>query len=62
MERSEFIKNILRLMLLGLLAAIVLITGKRVTTSPGCSSCPGKGICKGEADCAVFKPGKNVEG
>ena len=54
MERSEFIKKIIRYLLFGLLALVAVVIGNKVVTGSDCSSCPGKGICKGETDCSTF--------
>jgi hypothetical protein len=54
MYRTEFLKKVIWYLLFGLLACIAVITGSRVVTGASCSSCPGKGICKGESDCSTF--------
>jgi len=51
MTRIEFIKKILRLGLLAMLALIVFVLGNKVVTGKDCSGCPGKGICSGDTDC-----------
>ncbi|HUX57650.1 MAG TPA: hypothetical protein VMV77_11805 [Bacteroidales bacterium] len=51
MSRIEFFRKIIRLGLLAILALIAFLVGNRVVTGKGCNSCPGKGICNGEADC-----------
>lgn len=54
MNRSDFVKKVFRYILFGLLAFIALVTGSKVVTGTDCSSCPGKGICKGDSDCSIF--------
>jgi hypothetical protein len=54
MDRSEFVRKVLRYLLFGLLAFIALFAGSKVVTDANCSSCPGKGICKGKSDCSAF--------
>jgi hypothetical protein len=54
MKRVEFINKAIRYLLFGLLAGTALLTGSRAVTGSECSSCPGKGICKGEPDCSTF--------
>jgi hypothetical protein len=55
MKRGDFIRNIVRIILLLSLAFLAVFTGSRVT-GPGnsCSECPGNGICRGETDCQTF--------
>jgi len=54
MNRIEFIKKVIRYLLFGFLAGIALLTGSRIVTGSECSSCPGKGICRGETDCSTY--------
>jgi hypothetical protein len=54
MNRNDFVKKVVRYLLFGLLAGIALLTGSRVVTASDCSSCPGKGICKGDTDCSTY--------
>jgi hypothetical protein len=54
MNRTEFLKKVIRYMLFGLLAMAAAITGSRVASAADCSSCPGNGICAGESDCSTF--------
>ncbi|MFN8210354.1 MAG: hypothetical protein U0T33_05230 [Bacteroidales bacterium] len=54
MDRNEFLKRSVRYLLYGILAAIALATGSRITASQDCRSCPGNGICRGENDCSTF--------
>jgi hypothetical protein len=53
-NRIEFIKKVIRYLLLGLLVIIGVIGGKKVVTGSSCTSCPGKGICRGETDCSTY--------
>jgi len=41
-----------------ILAFIVIILGRRISTTNDCSNCPGKGICKGDVDCSKYLQGK----
>jgi hypothetical protein len=59
MNRKEFLNKVVRFLLFGLLALTAAITGSRTATGNDCSSCPGKGICKGESDCSTFYLKKN---
>ena len=54
MNRNDFLKKIIRAMLLALIALLVFGLGNRIATARDCSSCPGKGICNGETDCNNF--------
>jgi hypothetical protein len=54
MNRDDFIRKIVRYLLFGFLAGIAFLTGSRVVTGSDCSSCPGKGICRGETDCSTY--------
>lgn len=54
MKRDEFLERLVRIILFGALAGILVITGKRAITGSSCSSCPGKGICSGKSDCSIF--------
>ena len=54
MSRIEFLKKVIRYILFGLLSIVAVITGTRSVAANNCSSCPGKGICKGESDCSTF--------
>jgi hypothetical protein len=53
-NRIEFIKKVIRYLLVGLLVIIGMIGGRKVVTGTSCASCPGKGICRGETDCSVY--------
>jgi hypothetical protein len=54
MNRDDFIRKIVRYLLFGFLAGIAFLTGSRIVTGSDCSSCPGKGICRGETDCSTY--------
>jgi hypothetical protein len=54
MNRIEFVKKVIRYLLFALLGGIALLTGSRIATGTDCSSCPGKGICRGETDCSTY--------
>ena len=54
MNRFDFIRKLMRYLLLGLIALIVFALGKKVITGNDCSVCAGKGICRGETDCGKF--------
>lgn len=54
MNRFDFIRKLVRYLLLGLIVLIVLALGKKIVTGKDCSVCPGKGICRGETDCSKF--------
>jgi hypothetical protein len=54
MPRNEFIRKVVRLLLLGLLGGIALLTGGRIAEGSSCTACPGKGICAGRTDCSTF--------
>jgi hypothetical protein len=54
MDRTEFLKKVMRYLLFGILAFIAAATGSKVVTEVNCLSCPGKGICSGESDCSTF--------
>jgi hypothetical protein len=54
MNRNEFIRKVVRYILLMLLTGITILLGNRIVTGSECSACPGKGICTGESDCSKF--------
>jgi hypothetical protein len=54
MNRNDFINKLFRYLLLALLAVIAAIAGSRATLASDCSSCPGKGVCRGESDCSAY--------
>lgn len=60
MDRTEFLKKLIRYTLFGLLAGVAVITGRKVVISGNeCSSCRGNGICAGVSDCNKFLSVKN---
>ncbi|HUX97607.1 MAG TPA: hypothetical protein VMV47_17875 [Bacteroidales bacterium] len=54
MDRTEFLRKIIRYLLLGVIAVIIALTGRRAVIGNDCTACPGKGICRGESDCSTF--------
>jgi hypothetical protein len=54
MNRNDFLKKIIRGILLALMALLVFGLGNRIAAARDCSTCPGKGICSGETDCNKF--------
>ena len=50
--RIDFLKKIIRLGLLSLLALIVLALGNRIVSAKNCSKCPISGSCTNEEDCS----------
>ncbi|NLV19632.1 MAG: hypothetical protein GXY51_09145 [Bacteroidetes bacterium] len=53
-KRSDFLKDMMRIVFGVFLAGMALILGKRTVEGSTCSSCPGKGICRGEIDCIKY--------
>lgn len=51
MNRTVFLKKLMRIALLAILSLIVLALGRRIVIGADCSVCPGKDSCKGIADC-----------
>jgi hypothetical protein len=54
MRRKEFLHKIIRYTLLLLLGILAVALGRKAVPGNICSSCPGKGICNGETDCAKY--------
>jgi len=54
MTRNDFLKIIIRLGLLAMLALVVFVLKSRIVTGKNCSGCPGNGICNGETDCSKY--------
>jgi hypothetical protein len=54
MKRNEFLKRAIRYLLLIVLAGIAILLGSKTVSGSNCSSCPGKGICRGESDCSKY--------
>jgi len=53
-SRLQFINKLIRGLLIILLAFIALMLGSKAVKGKDCCSCPGNGICKGEADCNKY--------
>lgn len=54
--RGEFVRGLIRILMVSVLALIAVALGARaVTGEQGCSGCPGKGVCGGEADCSSYR-------
>jgi hypothetical protein len=58
LNRAEFLNGLIRILMGSLLAFVAISLGRRIITTNDCCSCPGKGICKGEADCSKYLQGK----
>ena len=56
--RTDFLKRLLRLILVTLLTGLAVILGNRIVYGNNCSVCPGKGFCKGEIDCDKYLKAK----
>jgi len=56
--RTDFLKKLIRFLLVSFLAVIALALGNRTVSGRNCNNCPGKGICKGEVDCSKYLKGK----
>jgi hypothetical protein len=54
MNRIDFLKKLIRIGLLALLALIVFGLGSKIVTAGDCSACAGKGICNGKTDCNKY--------
>jgi hypothetical protein len=54
MNRLDFIRRIIKFVLLLLLAVIAFALGNKVVTGKDCSECPGNGICNGKTDCEKY--------
>ena len=54
--RGEFVRGLIRILMVSVLAFIAVALGARaVTGKQNCSGCPGKGVCGGEADCNTYR-------
>lgn len=54
--RGEFVRGVIRILIVSVLAFIAVALGTRaVTGEQNCSGCPGKGVCGGENDCSSFR-------
>jgi hypothetical protein len=56
MNRGEFLRRMIRYLLLLLIGVVAVIAGSKAVSANTCSSCPGKGICGGESDCSKYLP------
>jgi len=52
--RPEFLKKLVRSILIGFLAFLALSLGSRTVSGKECSTCPGKGLCNGDNDCSKY--------
>ena len=56
----EFLRGIIRLVMIALLAFVAVSLGTRaVTGEQNCSGCPGKGVCS-EGECGKYGRKKEV--
>jgi hypothetical protein len=55
MNRSGFIRKLMRFILLLLLATIVFILGNKTVVANDCTGCPVNGSCTGQSDCSGIK-------
>ena len=54
--RGEFVRGVVRILIISVLAFIAVSLGTRaVTGEQDCPGCPGKGVCGGEEDCKKFR-------
>ena len=53
-SRLQFLDKLIRGLLVAFLAFLALTLGSNAVKGNDCSSCPGKGICKGETDCDKY--------
>ncbi|OQB65642.1 MAG: hypothetical protein BWX96_00226 [Bacteroidetes bacterium ADurb.Bin145] len=56
LTRNSFIKKIVRIVLLSVIAGIVFVLGGRISAGGSCRSCPGRGFCNGEEECNKYLP------
>jgi len=55
-SRGEFVRGLIRILMVSVLALIAVALGARaVTGEQECSGCPGKGVCGGVADCSSYR-------
>jgi hypothetical protein len=54
MTRNDFVRKLIRVGLLVLLALIVFVLKERIVPGENCSGCPGNGICSGKKDCQKY--------
>jgi hypothetical protein len=55
MTRNELLKKLGRYILLMLIALIAISLGRKVSGENECTTCSGKGICKGKTDCSKYQ-------
>ena len=53
-SRLQFLDKVIRGLLVAFLAFLALTLGSKAVNGIDCSSCPGKGICRGETDCSKY--------
>jgi hypothetical protein len=53
-NRAGFLKNMIRIIMGSFLVFIAVVLARKITIASDCSSCPGRGICKGDSDCEKF--------
>lgn len=58
-SRLQFLKKLIRGLLIAFMALIALTLGVKTVRGNGCSTCPGNGICNGEADCSKYLTDNN---
>ena len=54
LTRTEFLKKTIRGLLIAFLAFLAMTLGSKVAKGKDCTTCPGNGICSGEADCSKY--------
>jgi len=54
LTRPEFLKKLIRGILVAFLAFLALTLGSKAVMGKDCSNCPGNGICSGETDCTKY--------
>ncbi len=53
--RGEFVRGLIRILMISVLAIIAVSLGTRaVTVEQDCSGCPGKGVCS-EGECGKYR-------
>jgi len=59
LTRPEFLKKLIRGLLVAFLAFLALSLGSKTVSGKDCTGCPGKGKCNGETDCSNYLIGKD---
>jgi hypothetical protein len=54
LTRPEFLKKLIRGMLVAFLSFLALTLGSKAVKGKDCSACPGNGICSGDTDCSKY--------